>query len=49
MPDLTTCVICGLPADVVDLDADVAYCDLHADERLVCAGNHTHIHPSEPS
>jgi len=38
-----TCSICGLPAEVVDLDNDVAYCNEHADERLVCAGNHDHI------
>ena len=40
------CDICGAPADVHDVDHDAYYCNLHADERLVCAGNHEHLHPS---
>lgn len=38
------CTVCDAPATVVDGDG-VAYCDLHADEQLVCAGNHEHITP----
>jgi hypothetical protein len=40
---MNTCSICGFPATVHDLDHDVYYCDLHAEERLVCAGNHEHL------
>lgn len=43
-----TCAVCGQPATVVDVDNQVAYCNLHADERLVCAGNHEHIREEEP-
>lgn len=37
------CSVCGAPATVVDLDHDVAYCELHGEERFVCAGNHEHL------
>lgn len=40
------CAICDQPAHVVDLDHQVAYCDLHADERQICAGNHEHLQPT---
>jgi hypothetical protein len=40
-----SCNICGLPATVHELDNDGWYCDFHADERLICATNHEHLHP----
>lgn len=43
-----TCVICGLPARVHDLDYDAWYCDDHAEEQLTCAGNHEHLEVPEP-
>jgi len=43
-----TCSICGLPATVHNLDHDSWYCDLHAEERLICALNHEHVTEGEP-
>lgn len=43
-----TCAVCGQPARVHDVDNDVYYCDLHGDERLVCAGNHEHLPEQQP-
>jgi hypothetical protein len=33
-----------LPATVHDFENDVYYCDLHADERRICGGDHEHLY-----
>ena len=48
LPDNPMCVKCGIPADVVATDDMNGYCDPHAEEHGICAGNHVHLKNLEP-